>query len=151
LSNKATVEWISVLTNLGVIAGLFLVAFEVRHATVQAEAAASNEFSNGIVASMRELALSEELSEIYVKASSDGVESLTPVERFRTKEWERARRIRMVTQIIQFQRGVLDSGAIRSMLPILEGLEKGLWAELDIPPITRLEDELRDELRAREQ
>ena len=145
-------DWISALTNLGVLVGLILVAYEVRHATIQAEAAATNEFSGGYVTRMRELALSAELSEIYVKANADGVESLSPVEHFRISTWERATKTRLATQLIQYRLGVLDRGAIRAMLPVIEELENGIWAELGISPIRGFEAELdpiREEIRNR--
>ncbi len=114
------------LTNLGVIAGLVLVAYEVRQSTLQAEAASSHDFASGVQVTRRELELSADLAEIYAKANTNGVESLTPVEKFRMTEWEQANKMRTIGQVIQYRLGFLERGAMVAMLPTLVSREKGI-------------------------
>ena len=64
MKDRGAFDWFSVLTNLGVMAGLILVAYEVRQATMQAEAASSHAFVTGVQVTRRELALSADLAEI---------------------------------------------------------------------------------------
>ena len=122
------------------VAGLVLVAYEVRQATLQAEAATSRAFVTGVVDSRRDMALSPGLAERYVKENTSGVETLTSVEKFRLAEWEQGRRTRMIGQIIQYRMVLLDRGALEAMLPSLTSLEKGLWADLEIGPIRGFAD-----------
>jgi len=149
VKDRGAFDWFSVLTNLGVMAGLILVAYEVR----QAEAATSHDFVTGVQINRQELALSADLAEIYVKANANGVETLTPVEKFRMTEWEQANKIRMIGQIIQYRSGFLSRGAMVAMLPVLTSREKGIWADLGIPPITAFDNEIgpiRDEMGLRD-
>jgi len=55
-----------------------------------------------------EMATSEFLAAIRVKARSEGVESLTSVELYKLRQWESAVRLRMRSQYIEYVRGYLD-------------------------------------------
>ena len=70
------------------------------------------------------MALSPGLAEIYVKANTSGVETLTSVEKFRLAEWEQGRRTRMIGQITQYRMVLLDRGFADVIQPIRE--EMGL-------------------------
>jgi len=135
VKNRRAIDWISVLANVGIAAGLVLVAYEVRQATLQAEAETSQAYTTELQLSRQELALSSDLAAIYVKATSNGVDALTPVEKFRLTQWESARLVRILGQIRQYEIGFLDRGTIVAMLPTLTRLEKGLWADLGIGPV----------------
>ncbi len=152
---RRAIDWISMLTNLGVIAGLVLVAYEVRQATLQAEAAASQVVATEYADARREMALSPDLAEIFVKANTNGVGALTPVEKFRIRKWEEARRARMIGQFKQYQLGFLDRGTIEALIRGTADLEKGLWADLELSPIGgEFGDEMeaiREEMRLRNQ
>lgn len=52
-----------------------------------------------------QMAMSESLAAIRVKARADGVQSLTDVELYRLQMWERAVRNRMSSQYIEYLRG----------------------------------------------
>jgi len=144
-----------VLANLGVVAGLVLVAYEVRQATLQAEAEASHAFATELQVARKEIALSPDLADVYVKATTKGVDVLTPVERYRLTEWERARKTRMLGQIRQYELGFVHRGAIEAMLPTLSSLEKGLWPDLEIGPVSgrlaQVIEPLREEMGLRDQ
>jgi len=155
LKNKGAFDWISVLANLGVVAGLVLVAYEVRQATLQAEAEASHAFATETQVARKDIALSPDLADVYVKATTKGVDVLTPVERYRLTEWERARKTRMLGQIRQYELGFVHRGAIEAMLPTLSSLEKGLWPDLEIGPVSgrlaQVIEPLREEMELRDQ
>jgi len=155
LKNKGAFDWISVLANLGVVAGLVLVAYEVRQATLQAEAEASHAFATETQVARKEIALSPDLADVYVRATTKGVDVLTPVERYRLTEWERARKTRMLGQIRQYELGFVHRGAIEAMLPTLSSLEKGLWPDLEIGPVSgrlaQVIEPLREEMELRDQ
>ncbi len=63
-----------------------------------------------------EMATSEFLAAIRVKARSDGVESLTPVEFYKLRQWESSVRLRMRSQYIEHVRGYLDQDTADGML-----------------------------------
>lgn len=155
MKDKGTTDWISVVTNLGVMVGLLLVAYEVRQATKQAGADASQIFTSTASESRASLALSSELAEIVVTANESGIKTLTPVEIFRLSEWEGAKRMRMLGNIIQYRRGFLERGAIQAMLPSLIEAESGVWADLGMTPISREAwpeiKAIQDEMRLRDQ
>jgi len=155
LKNKGAFDWISVLANLGVVAGLVLVAYEVRQATLQAEAEASHAFATETQVARKDIALSPDLADVYVKATTKGVDVLTPVERYRLTEGERARKTRMLGQIRQYELGFVHRGAIEAMLPTLSSLEKGLWPDLEIGPVSgrlaQVIEPLREEMELRDQ
>jgi hypothetical protein len=128
-----------------IVASLILVAFEVRQATFQAQAEASSDVVFELQSSIKELAVSPDLSEIFVRATTEGVSSLTAVEKFRVSQWERARRFRMISVIDQFERGFVDREQIMAMLPSLSRAESGLWDELEIIEPVRQEMGLLDQ------
>lgn len=81
-----------------------------------------------------QMAISESLAAIRVKARTEGVQSLTDVELYRLQTWEFAVRNRMGSQYIEYLRGYTgeESGkdiveAAARMLPYWEelGLELG--------------------------
>ena len=137
MKHRTATDWVSIITNLGVIAGLVLVAYEVRQATLQAGADASQVFTSNASSARMALALSPDLADIYLRASENGVATLSPVEKFRLSEWAQATRMRMLGNVIQFRRGFLERGAVRAMLPTLIERENGVWADLGIPPVNR--------------
>ena len=114
-----TTNWKTTAELLGmaaIVASLILVAYEVRQASLQAEAAAIHVRFNQIEEANSAIALSPDLAEIYFKATRNGVETLTPIESFRLQSWERARQLRMVSQLAQYEMGFLDREAIEARL-----------------------------------
>ncbi|MCH7853704.1 MAG: hypothetical protein IID46_12255 [Planctomycetes bacterium] len=88
MNSKEANDWLTLLANLGVVAGLVLLAYELNQANLQAKAAAAHARRTEIQVAGTEMALSPDLAEIYVRATNNGVETLTATEKFRLTEWE---------------------------------------------------------------
>lgn len=95
MSSAKLDDWLTVLANFGIVAGLVIVYLELDHANRLAEANAIQIRGNEIMESQKEYALSDYLPDIVIKARQSGFESLSPVEFSRYRAWELARRQRM--------------------------------------------------------
>ena len=84
---------------------------------------------NQIQVAFVEMAVSETLPAIRVKARTEGVQALTDVELYRLQTWEESVRRRMTSQYIEFLRGYLDEATaeviVRSAAELLP-----YWEEL---------------------
>ena len=108
LNSEKINNWLTLLANFGVVIGLALLVYELGQAQKLAETdAAVRRFDQMQVAQV-EMATSDLLAEIRVKALSEGVESLTLVERYRLGQWESSVRLRMRSQYIEYVHGYLD-------------------------------------------
>ena len=124
-------SWLTLASNMGVIAGIVFLAIQISQSNQQAQSSTYQARINEIDQSHRELALSEEMTNIYVKIEESGANSLTASERMRAEHWERARQMRMQGNLFQYQLGYLDENAYREM--ILRGQsDLPLWKELGI-------------------
>jgi hypothetical protein len=101
-------NWLSLLANFGVVAGLAMLVIEINQTNNLAEAEAAQERSDQISQAQKDFAISEHLPGIVVKYQESGIEALTAVEISRYKSWELARRSRMSAQYRQYLMGYLD-------------------------------------------
>ena len=101
-------RWLTLLANIGVVIGLALLIYEVRQSQNLAETEAAVRRLDQMQVAQVEMATSEFLSAIRVKALSEGVESLTPTELYKLRQWENSVRLRMRSQYIEYVRGYLD-------------------------------------------
>ncbi len=101
-------SWLALLANLGVVVGLALLIFEVRESQKLAETEATVGRLNQMQVARLEFAMNEFLIPIKVKAKTEGVQSLSPVELVRLQEWESSVRLRMRSQYIQYAQGYID-------------------------------------------
>lgn len=101
-------QWLTLAANLGVLIGLFLLVFELNQVTYLAETDAYVNRLNQIQEANLEIATSESLAGIQVKARADGVDSLDPTELRRLYYWESSVLNRMASQYYQYERGYLD-------------------------------------------
>ena len=106
-SNKLN-NWLTLGANVGVLIGLALLVYELRQAQHLAETESAVRRLEQIQAAQTQMALSDTLPAIRVKAQTSGAKSLTPVELFRLQYWERAVINRMSSQYILYERGYLD-------------------------------------------
>ena len=83
-------SWLALLANAGVVVGLLLLAYELRQAQHFAETQAAVQRFDQMQLAQTELAMSESLGRIRVKAKSDGVHALTPEELYRLQRWEQS-------------------------------------------------------------
>ena len=124
LSNRLTL-----LANIGVVIGLALLIYELRESQNLAETDAAVRRLDQIQLSQTEMALSESLPIIRVKALSEGVDSLTEVELYRLQVWENAVRLRMRSQYTEYVRGYLDHDTAEGIVGAASGLLP-YWEEL---------------------
>jgi hypothetical protein len=107
--------------------------------------------NESIERSMMHTTASEELSELLVRYDHEGLDSLTPVERYRVATWERARQLRVESQFFQYQHGFLDEEYYEHQFKGVVVLAAPRWKELEVghgrPSFqAAIEDILSDEL-----
>jgi hypothetical protein len=90
------------------VIGLALLIYEVRQSQNLAETESAVRRLDQMQVAQVEIATSELLAAIRVKALSEGVESLTSVELYKLRQWESSVRLRMRSQYIEYVRGYLD-------------------------------------------
>jgi len=129
MNSKKLNSWLAVLANFGVVIGLVLLAYELREAQHFAETEAAVRRLDQMQEAQREMALSESLANIRVRAQSGAIESLSADELYRLQRWEYSVRLRMNSQYIQYMRGYLDEetadGIVQSAVNALP-----YWEEL---------------------
>ena len=135
MKKNSAIDWIAIVANLGVMAGLVLVAYEVRQATLQAEAEAQHAVASEAQLARQNLALSPELAMIQFKAIDGGVSALEPIEEFRLREWERANRLRIISQVRMYDLGFMSREFIENLVRNVDDLENGLWSDLGVMPL----------------
>ena len=129
---------------IAVVATLFYLAVQVRHTKEATDAntkalevsqkiARTDSFlrrTDVMERSAAQVALSEDLANIALKARRGAINELTELERIRLEMWERARMIRVESQFYQWQQGLLDDEyyehqfkfVIRAVGPLWEAL-----------------------------
>ncbi len=105
---KVLNQWLTLVANFGVFAGLILLAFEVNQATKLATTEANVSRYFEIQQSAYDYALSDRLAEIEIKAKREGVSALTPVELARLTHWELARMYRILSSYYRYKQGYID-------------------------------------------
>ena len=98
-------RWLTLGANIGVVIGLAILIYEIRVSQHLAETQALVRRGDQIQVAQVQMAMSESLAAIRVKARSEGVQSLTDVELYRLQMWERAVRNRMGSQYVEYLRG----------------------------------------------
>ena len=125
-------KWLTLLANFGVVAGLIFLAIEVNHSSRLAEVAAYQSRIQEIQTVRREIALSPELASMYEKFSSQGVDSLSPIEYRRLRAWQSAVQMGMQSQYFQYQQGFLDRQVVDQTLDDLANGIYEQWVDLDL-------------------
>ena len=123
--------WLGIVSNLGVLVGLLLLALEIRDSNRQASIVAAQETILAFNESAQALVLSSELPEILIKVMNEGFDSLTEAEKFRVRGWELARLSRMNLQYIQYQEGYLDQRLYEEMMSTASELID-FWQEIGV-------------------
>ena len=105
-------RWLSLIANIGVVVGLFVLIAEVNHASRLAEVEAYQTRVRDIQELNIQLAMSDSLADILSKAESEGLESLNPSEFRRARAWYGAIMRGMQGQYYQYQNGFLDRAVV---------------------------------------
>ena len=125
-------KWLSLLANLGVVAGLVMLVIEINQTNNLAKAEAAQNRSDQIMEAQKDYALSEYLPGIVTKYRENGIEALTAEETSRYRSWELARRSRMSAQYRQYLMGYLDQEtAERTVLDAAIGFAS-TWDDLGL-------------------
>lgn len=125
-------RWLSLIANIGVVVGIFLLIAEVNHASRLAEVEAYQTWIRDIQELNIQIALSDSLADILSKVSSEGVESLTPKEFLRARAWYGAIMRGMQGQYYQYQNGFLERESVdRTLIDIADGIYEK-WDQFDL-------------------
>ena len=122
-------RWLTLGANVGVLIGLAILIYEIRASQHLAETQALVRRGDQIQVAQVQMAMSESLAAIRVKARSEGVQSLTDVELYRLQMWEGAVRNRMNTQYIEYLRGYTGEASADSIVEAAVGFLP-YWEEL---------------------
>ena len=125
-------DWLTLLANIGVVIGLGILIFELKHVTDLSEVEAFQTRSTEISETAKQLALSEDFAGIQERMAAQGFSALTPAEQRRVRAWELGVATRMQAQFYQYQRGFLEETAYQAMLRFASS-SLPMWRELGIP------------------
>ena len=132
MSDAKKIEWVSLIANLAVLAGLVVLIIELNEANKLAETQAVAFRLDQMQQAHLWFAESDDLPRIELKANSDGVQSLSPIERSRFWHWHRSVQLRMQSHYYHYEKGYLDdeSGQI---VPAAAAANREVWDELGLP------------------
>ena len=125
-------KWLTLISNVAVVAGIVFLGLEINQANELAQANAFSMRINNIDQQGREYALSPDLAALKFKWDSEGLESLTLPQQDRLRSWERARMERFQGQFDQYERGFYPAEYLDSDLDLIKTAFKRRWAELGI-------------------
>jgi hypothetical protein len=123
------------LSNLSSVALIFSMIFlglEVRLTRKAAEIDAISARAEVIDQSTRQLALSTELLEAYLKYEEQGLEKLSPIEIKRISNWERARMERMQSQFYQWRQNMYPQEYVKGMISAVNAAHMKTWEDFGI-------------------
>ena len=129
---------------IAVVATLFYLAVQVRHTKEATDAntkalevsqkiARTDSFlrrTDVMERSAAQVALSEDLANIALKARRGAINELTELERIRLEMWERARMIRVESQFYQWQQGLLDDEYYEHQFKFVVRMSGPMWKAL---------------------
>jgi hypothetical protein len=113
----ASVHWINLVANLGVVLGLVLLAYELNQSNKLAATQAYVLRLDQMQQTASDFAQSDYLGAVYLKigtddmfpvAAGDNLDDLTDLERSRLRAWERGVMLRMSGHHYQYLQGYLD-------------------------------------------
>ncbi|MBP78527.1 MAG: hypothetical protein CL926_04540 [Deltaproteobacteria bacterium] len=131
------------LSNLSSVALIFSMIFlglEVRLTRKASEIDAISARAEVIDQSTRQLALSTELLEAYLKYEEQGLEKLSPIEIKRISNWERARMERMQSQFYQWRQNMYPQEYVKEMISTVNAAHMKTWEDFGIMQFIANED-----------
>lgn len=131
------------LSNLSSVALIFSMIFlglEVRLTRKASEIDAISARAEVIDQSTRQLALSTELLEAYLKYEEQGLEKLSPIEIKRISNWERARMERMQSQFYQWRQNMYPQEYVKEMISAVNAAHMKTWEDFGIMQFIANED-----------
>ena len=131
------------LSNLSSVALIFSMIFlglEVRLTRKASEIDAISARAEVIDQSTRQLALSTELLEAYLKYEEQGLEKLSPIEIKRISNWELARMERMQSQFYQWRQNMYPQEYVKEMISTVNAAHMKTWEDFGIMQFIANED-----------
>ena len=131
------------LSNLSSVALIFSMIFlglEVRLTRKASEIDAISARAEVIDQSTRQLALSTELLEAYLKYEEQGLEKLSPIEIKRISNWELARMERMQSQFYQWRQNMYPQEYVKEMISTVNAAHMKTWEDFGIMQLIANED-----------
>ena len=131
------------LSNLSSVALIFSMIFlglEVRLTRKASEIDAVSARAEVIDQSTRQLALSTELLEAYLKYEEQGLENLSPIEVRRISNWELARMERMQSQFFQWSENLYPRKYLQQMISTVNTAHLKTWEDFGIMQFIANED-----------
>ena len=131
------------LSNLSSVALIFSMIFlglEVRLTRKASEIDAISARAEVIDQSTRQLALSTELLEAYLKYEEQGLEKLSPIEIKRISNWELARMERMQSQFYQWRQNMYPQEYVKGMISAVNAAHMKTWEDFGIMQFIANED-----------
>jgi len=122
-------SWLTLTANFGVVIGIALLIYELRETQNLTETEAAVRRLHQMQEAAVEMAVSESLPAIRVKARAEGVQTLNQLELYRLQMWERSVRLRMEGQYIEFLRGYLDEDTVNGVVRSAASFQP-YWEEL---------------------
>jgi hypothetical protein len=139
--NRTSVDWLTLVTNLGVILGLILLAYEIREANKLATTQATIEMLDQMQQVSTDFSESEFMPNIYAKIGApiwaagnqppSDISQLTELERARLFSWERGVMLRMSGHYYQYIQGYQDEQTAETVLSAAR-TKYPLWKALGI-------------------
>ena len=123
-------KMLGTLANLGVLAGILLLAYELNQTRELTRAEIRNSLAESLTAMILNGANNSDLAEITLKAHAG--ETLTPIERYRFSQQENARMRLWENAHYQYRNGLFDESEWSAQLEAIRGFvndhpEREMW------------------------
>jgi len=131
---------LSNLSSVALILSMIFLGLEVRLTRKASEIDAISARAEVIDQSTRQLALSTELLEAYLKYEEQGLEKLSPIEIKRISNWELARMERMQSQFYQWRQNMYPQEYVKEMISTVNAAHMKTWEDFGIMQFIANED-----------
>jgi hypothetical protein len=131
MNDTKKIEWVSLIANLAILVGLVVLIIELSAANKLAETQAVALQLDQMQQAQLWFAETSDMPEIELKVISDGVQSLSPVERSKFRRWNRSRMLLMQSHYYHYEQGYLDDESGQEVLAVAARLMV-TWEELGL-------------------
>ena len=131
-------RWITLVANIGVLAGIMFLAVEINQNNQLMESEARLAQSNSAQEAWREIYQNEGTAELFAKVQAGG--QLDEVEKIKLEAYQRRQIISLQFQYLEFSNGMLD----QLNIPAWRGLHRGTGAR---PPLGDVWDNIKSSMR----
>ncbi|MCB1671296.1 MAG: hypothetical protein R3F41_14320 [Gammaproteobacteria bacterium] len=125
-------KWLTLIANLGVIAGLFVLISEIRYAVETTQFQTYQSRIDSQIERNAEFALSRELADIYQKVDTQGLDSLVGSEYRRYLSWEASKLQRFQGTYAAWKRGFLSDDENTESLNAAAREYQRRWAPMEL-------------------